>query len=522
VIAGEWWSGGWTEVALWGLVTNVAAQTAILGTLVGVLGWLKYGTTGDLGIAVLFAGLALGTNPRTALGLVAVGLAAVIVAVMQPTSTDVRTVVRRGLVLGALSAGIAAPVLLPLIRYRDLYYFVHYSGYADLRAWWTSSQTALWEPIFWLALCGIFLGLARPGRQVTRTAAIAAVLYMGATAGMVVSGAAMFDQLELTRLMPFQRMILFYLAAISVHDGLDFAIQATRRLVERTTKDADSANRLPVSLAMAGMAILLVVTVVLEPASWVPDEQRGMRPLPSSAHAATYDFEQAVKFADAAAPDGTAILVLGTVLSWHQGLAAPMWSDRRFFYDDWLWYWQRDHVGPYNPDTEHAYPTDTATLTPGYLALHGIGAVVVADVSGQANREIAGASPLLTRVRQGLWFDVLIVNAPTSIVTAGSVVASEISIDDRSIRAAGAGASGTVTVRHNWHPRWQANVNGADAPVSRRADGYMDVTVPAGDYDLTLTYAVTRLDWIARLLFITGVAIALALVARRPLRAMLR
>jgi uncharacterized membrane protein YfhO len=107
-------------------------------------------------------------------------------------------------------------------------------------------------------------------------------------------------------------------------------------------------------------------------------------------------------------------------------------------------------------------------------------------------------------------------------VTAGSVVASEISIDDRSIRAAGAGASGTVTVRHNWHPRWQANVNGADAPVSRRADGYMDVTVPAGDYDLTLTYAVTRLDWIARLLFITGVAIALALVARRPLRAMLR
>jgi hypothetical protein len=50
----------------------------------------------------------------------------------------------------------------------------------------------------------------------------------------------------------------------------------------------------------------------------------------------------------------------------------------------------------------------------------------------------------------------------------------------------------------------------------------MDVTVPAGDYDLTLTYAVTRLDWIARLLFITGVAIALALVARRPLRAMLR
>ncbi|MCC6704116.1 MAG: hypothetical protein IT334_04510, partial [Thermomicrobiales bacterium] len=379
VIAGEWWSGGWTEVVLWGLVTNVAAQTAILGTVAGVHGWLANGRSRDLGWAALFAGLALGINPRTALGLVAIGLAAVIVALMRPNSAGFNIVFRRGLVLVGLSFAAAAPVLISLIRYRDLYYFVHYEEYADLAAWWESSQRALWTPIFWLALAGLVSGLVRANRPLTRTVSLAAAIYMATTAAMVVSGAGIFDQLELTRLMPFQRLLLFFLAAIAVNDIIELAISALRGVGLRSLSppvlvtdgngsyvEADSdrttslvrnetgghkvRNPAPglatpwIGLVMAVFAFALVFNVVLEPAGWVPEEQRGLRPMGSSAQPATVDLQRAVELADATAPEGTAILVLGTVLSWHQGLTAPMWSERRFFYDDWLWYWQRDHV----------------------------------------------------------------------------------------------------------------------------------------------------------------------------------
>ena len=324
VIAGEWWSGGWTEIVLWGLVTNVAAQTAILGAVCGVLGWLKSGRARDLGFAVLFAGLALGTNPRTALGLVAVGIAAVIVAAMPPDSASIAQIAKRGVVLVALSFAAAGPVLISLIRFRDLYYFVHYSGYSDLTAWWASSKTALWEPLFWLALIGVGTGLIRGARPIVRTVALTAVIYMGATAAMVASGAAMFDQLELTRLMPFQRMLFFFLAAIAVHDLIDFAILAGKRLAGHVIPAIGTSLERPwICVVLGALTIALVYVVVLRPASWVPEEQRGLRTMGTSAQAATQDFSDAVRLADDAAPDGTAVLVLGSVLSWHQPLSAP-------------------------------------------------------------------------------------------------------------------------------------------------------------------------------------------------------
>ena len=516
VIAGEWWSGGWTEAVLWGLITNVAAQTAILGAVCGVHGWLKQGRTRDLGFAVLFAGLALGTNPRTALGLVAVGIAAVVVALLPPATVRFRSLLARGGLLIGLSFAAAAPVLVSLLRFRDLYYFVHYSEYADLGAWWHSSKLALWEPIFWLALVGIVLGLTRGARPITRMVALTAVIYLSACALMVTSGADLFDQLELTRLMPFQRMLLFYLAAIAVHDLFDFSILIGKRFAGHArVKPGSSLERPWICVSLGALALALVYAVVIRPVSWVPEEQRGLRPMGSSAQAATSDFSSAIQLADRSAPEGTSILVLGTVLSWHQGLTAPMWSERRFFYDDWLWYWQEDHQGPYNPATEHAYPLDAATLTNEYFATHGIGAVVVTDVGGQDNRAIAAESPLLTLVGQGSWFDVYLVSAPVAIVTSGEGAATSIGIDNRSITAQGTGSGGTIVVRHNWHPRWSATVNGTDAKISKRADGYMEIEAPTGAYTLELTYAVTGLDWLARALFVlAALAIALLLTGR--------
>ena len=167
----------------------------------------------------------------------------------------------------------------------------------------------------------------------------------------------------------------------------------------------------------------------------------------TSAQAATQDFSDAVRLADDAAPDGAAVLVLGSVLSWHQPLSAPMWSDRRFFFDDWLWYWQRDHVGPYNPEIEHSYPRDAATLTTDYFATHGIGAVIVTDVGGQENRAEAASSPLLSPVSTGLWFDVYLVTDPVSIVTVDGVAADSIAIDNNSISATGTSGGGVVVMQ---------------------------------------------------------------------------
>ncbi|MGH2551601.1 MAG: hypothetical protein ACRDHN_19620, partial [Thermomicrobiales bacterium] len=128
MIAGEWWSGGWTEVALWGLVTNVAAQTAIIGALLGVSGWIREGRRRDLAIAGIAIGIAIGTNPRTFIALAAVGLASLIVAFLQRPEIPIKLLALRIGALGALTFALSAPELISLARYEDLYFFVHYSG----------------------------------------------------------------------------------------------------------------------------------------------------------------------------------------------------------------------------------------------------------------------------------------------------------------------------------------------------------------------------------------------------------
>ena len=57
------------------------------------------------------------------------------------------------------------------------------------------------------------------------------------------------------------------------------------------------------------------------------------------------DLQVAIRAADEAAAPGTALLVLGSALSWHQQLWAPLWTERPLYYDNWLWYWHPDHAG---------------------------------------------------------------------------------------------------------------------------------------------------------------------------------
>jgi hypothetical protein len=255
----------------------------------------------------------------------------------------------------------------------------------------------------------------------------------------------------------------------------------------------------------------VLILYVVSPPSFIPEGDQGLYEIPSTARPEIADLETAVKTADEAAVPGTALLVIGSDVSWHDELWSPMWSDRPFFYQDWLWYWQKKHFGEYNPEIEHAYPRPDSPISAEYLRRHGIGAVVVNDEA----RETAAASPLLRAVAKGM-HDVYVVRDPTTIFTFDNLNASETDYSNEEITASGEGAGGTALVRRNWFSRWSATVNGEGVQITETNDGYMTVPIQEGTNQINLTYGLDRWDWIARFLALAGLgAVAILLLPRR-------
>jgi uncharacterized membrane protein YjjB (DUF3815 family) len=321
------------------------------------------------------------------------------------------------------------------------------------------------------------------------------VIYCALTAYLVLIDwpARWTEQLETTRLMPFQRLLMIALAAIAV--GRLSQLISTRWS----------------QVTCAGLVALIPIIYVMAPPGFIPESDRGLVRDGTMAQPGIVDLRTAVELADQTAPADTAILILGTTAYWHDSLWAPLWSDRLFFYDDWLWYWQREHVGAYDPSLEHAYPIDSSTIDPAYLATHGIGAVVL---TGEA-RESAEAAPFLEQTRAGT-YDVYLVSNPTSLATLGSANAPS-SIDDEAISVSGIQAGGAVVVRENWFQRWQATVDGEAVAVVHRPDGYMEVTVPPGSESVVFHYERTTLDWIALIVALAAGMFSLVILIRvRP------
>jgi hypothetical protein len=504
-----WWSGGYMELALWGLVTNVAANVALLFVLPSLTGYLKWDERRAGATGALFAAFAIVTNPRSLIALATICAGVVIAIVIERIRADWRAgdLAKRLIVVLGIAALLAAPELISLLRFSDLYYFVHYSGYADLSAYLDSSVQAVSGPIFVLAVLGTLFGLIVPGRTLTRGVAITLVLYAALTAYLSTDAAAktLVDQLETTRLMPFQRYLMLFLAAVGVYDVLGWL-----------SKLVAPASKLAIDVGLAGLSALVMLLYVVSPPDFIPDGDRGLYEIPSTVRPAMVDLETAVKLADSSAMPGTALLVLGTDLSdpssltWHDGLWSPMWSDRPFFYDDWLWYWQKKHFGEYNPETEHAYPRDDSALSEEYLQHHGIGAVVV---TGEA-RDAAADSPLIEVVQRGA-HDVYVVREPTTIVTFDDQNSTAFDYTNEEISATGEGSGGTATIRRNWFPRWSAAVNGEGVPISETDDGYMTVPIPEGQTALELNYLADGWDWLARLLSAAGFAAVVFLLLPR-------
>lgn len=485
-VRGWWWSGGSYELIEWGLITNVLAAYLVFLALVGLARALDGGSNRWLGLVALLIGWAEVTNPRSALA-VATILAAALIVWWTDSRRSTQSVRRLALPI-VLGIGLAAPVLMPLFRYRELYYFVPYQHYANLHAWWDSSVQAISTPFMILAIIGLPLALSRDATVIERMLAWSLIIYVAGTIYLLEIDwpSTLTEQLEITRLMPFQRLLMFALAAI--------AIGRLANAIPRPGRD----------LACAGMALLVPVLFVWTPPSFIPESDRGLVRQGTMAQVGIVDLQSAVELADAESAPNTAMIIVGPTAYWHDHMWGLLWTDRLLYYDDWLWYWQKEQVGDYNPDTEHAFPLDSSAIDEAYLRTHGIGSIVV---TGQA-KPIAQAAPFLTRIREGI-YDVYVLNAPTTTATLdGANVPA--TIDDQTITITGLEAGGTLTVRENWFPRWQASDG---LTVIHRADGYMDVQIPPGTDEITLTYARTGFDWLASTISLVCGLLALALLA---------
>jgi hypothetical protein len=283
-------------------------------------------------------------------------------------------------------------------------------------------------------------------------------------------------------------------------------------VADEAVKLLPKAYHLGREIALLVAAALVVSAYILAWIPGVPESDRASTDIVTTADASIHDLRLAIELADQEAPAGTAILVLGTVISWHDQLWAPQWSDRRFFYDDWLWYWQTDHVGAYNPLTSHAYYDDASTLSADYLRQHAIGAVVVTGDAAPA----ASASPLLMSIGSGI-YDTYLINDPQVVISTQAGAVNVEAFDDHTIEGTATEPASAYLVRHNWFPRWSATVDGDSASVEKNDAGYMDVGAQQPGSDIALGYEVDRWDWLGRALCALGVAVSVILVAGRGL-----
>ncbi|MGN6030950.1 MAG: hypothetical protein ACTHQE_04725, partial [Thermomicrobiales bacterium] len=471
-------------------------------------------------------------NPRSLAG-VAVGTVAIGVGLawMVRERGQLREACLRIAVVGGVTVLLCMPILLSLARFEDLYVFLHYQSYENVSAYLTTSARTVSPPILVLALLGVVIALGDRRYPAARMTALALVGYVLVTAFLSIEQSVV-AQLETPRLMPFQRFLTLYLAAWAV-----WWLSARAWDLVATNGHRDPRN-LPRVWAVEGTRAivgLLMLVACLLPWSAVPVMYRGLPPTPTTGTAAYADFEQAVKTANASTAAGQSMLVLGTVIGdpidlggtaitwdWHGNLLAPTETDAPLLYNDWLWDWHEGHAGTpgYNFDNGHFYPDPANALEASYLQAHGVGTVVVTDVAtsqlvaGVPNpnpREAARTNPNLTfQATFGAW-DVYTVKNPTPLVTDGGAPPSQVVVANGRIEATFESGSGEIAIRQNWFPRWKATVNGASVPVERASDGTMVVRAPEGKVQVTLVYAVTAWDWVARIAAGIGVVVALGL-----------
>ncbi|HEV2072088.1 MAG TPA: hypothetical protein VGR29_00465 [Thermomicrobiales bacterium] len=507
-VPGHWLNGGYTELVGWGLVTNVAGGSLALLASAALARFVVRREHAMGVLAVLAAAAGACTNPRSLFAVViaAIAILATVTAAGDRQQAKARftdAVSRIGLV-GVLALLLAMPVVLALFRYNAEYFFLHYEFYEPVTELWTASMSAVSLPVLIMAIIGT--GVAILGRPCTVAQSLAVTLVAYVLFTMAVAASSwvppLVEQLEAPRLMPYQRQLTMYFGAWALGAGLQKISQ-----------------QIPVwKRAYASSAVIMVVAVAalvifVRPASFVPENFHGLTPVDTTGDDDFPLFMEAIEEAESEREEGTSIFVVGNredrAYWWHQQLWAPVASPGPFYYDDWLWYWHRDHRGPYDYRNGYSFPNPGDALTAEYLRNNGISVVVVTDMSvpsGPSPRMAARTSPALALdTTIGQW-EIYSVVDPTSIVSNGDSMPEDTEIDNGDIVARFDDGGGTVVVRQNWFPRWEAFASGEKVDITRRDDGYMELNVPPGPVSIELRYGVTLLDWVGRIAAIAGVA----------------
>lgn len=498
-LPGGWYSGGYTELVQWGLVTNVAGAVAIFLMLPPATRFVLSGDRRSAALAALLGAAAIYCNPRSTLGLLALAIGAWAAAMSISNRGSIGEATWRVVQLGLAVALLAAPELLALIRYADLYTFVQYSSYADITDFAKAAASSISAFVLVLGVAGMAYAIRRHESPGSLSAAWSLVVYGSLTIlfGVVPAVSTLAPQLEATRLMPLQRLLTIYLAAWAIWASLSWGTKRTGIASQWFS---------PLASVIVASAILLVQT--WPPENETPDPAAPLVPASSlfpvamSGQHVQADLAAAIRHADQAAQPGTALLVLGSALSWHQQLWAPLWTKRPLYYDNWLWYWHPHHFGTpgYQPAVGNHYPDTVNAIQPEYLAAHGIGAIVVTGAAGAT----AANANWLDPVFDGR-YDVYRVVEPTSTVTFGAANAAMSEIGNQHVRATSKLPASQIEVRANWFPRWKATEPEGGATVARANDGSIHLTSISPISSVSLTYALTATDWIGRLLAIAGI-----------------
>lgn len=495
-VRGWWWSGGFMELVEWGLLTNVASASLLPLFMVSLAQavWKASSRFGSL--AAILAAIAVYTNARTIVPLAAIGIGFLIVEVWQSDDAPKRVIT--GLAgIGMVSILLLAPLIIALARFRDLYVFVPFSGYETASDFLDSSIRAVSTPVFLFMIVGLAFSLARPVHRIATVVGATLVTYVVVTAlfGLVDVFGDALEQLEVTRLMPFQRLLMIYLAAYGVYS-----------LVEWLVRQIVPAKKLIADVSLVGAAILVLVLYVGPLNLGIPESDKALASVATTGDVRFAELEAAVRLADERALDGTTVLVLGSSISWHDQLWAPVWSDRMFFYDDWLWYWQTDHSGDYDPLTQHAYRSDQSALDPAYLDEHGIGAIVVTGEASSAARSAGHLLPL-----EAGQYQTYLVEQPVTVVTGDGGNSFDAHLENQTVSARLRESAVQVRIRRNWFPRWTSATEGV--VMTKDDSGYFRGSAPE-TADVVLQYETDVFDWIARALMLLGLAICSVAVIR--------
>ena len=456
-VRGWWWSGGYMELIEWGLLTNVASAAVLPLVIVALYRCISNAKrgVGECWLPQLHRWPCTPMSARSFRWRQSLPECSCRSTVW--TSDHVgalKAAARPTAGVAALALLLLAPLVIPLVRFGDQYVFVRYSEYEDLAAFWDSTVRAVSSPVLAMAIVGAVFAIAIRRDPLARTVVVVLGLYIAGTLAV-----GHHDGVR----RPCEPTRSDSPDAVSTAAGDLFGrLRGILRDRRRSAKTAPEALQLSREFALIVLATSfwprICSTGFRECLRATRHQRQSLRPaMPRSAHWKPRSPLPAIRHHRA-----RRFWCWAPVVSWHDQLWAPQWSDRRFFYDDWLWYWQTDHVGDYDPERSHAYDNDSSTLSLDYLRQHAIGAVVV---TGDAADD-AAASPLLNRIGTRH-----LRHLPRRRSPGGHRLgtrAGRMSPSSPTIHIDGLATSSSTDylVHHNWYPRWQASVDGGAASIT--------------------------------------------------------